>query len=484
MTHLSKKTADRRRVFTGIDATGTFPVEYRFTYAPNGARHLLVIFANYTAPDDYGWSKGILDNLRTNILWIRDRFDGEHSYYLCKGMDFALEESVARLIGTVLRALGIGPESCTAFGSSKGGSAALYFGLRYGYANIVASVPQFRIGSYVAEGRPQTARYMMGESPDAEHVRILDEILPGLVRARSNHTANLYLVSSSRDEQFSEQIEPFLGLLQQYENFNFVANESPLIDGHGQVSMRSVPHLLSLLSMLADGMAPRLGHVIAGREQPDSPRSDMDAYLSATSLVKKENEFPPPTVSAPAAYEEVEGAASLEGTARGAVRVSLWENGKFLATPGVALDGTWSWRPKNGWDLGGHTLRIFGVDAAGFQSARTDFSFSVANRRAALTNRLPAPLVSLPAPYQQVAATAVSFTGAAPGAAHVELHENGVFLGSCVVGPDGTWVWYAGWAWSTGTHLVEISAMDARGIGSAVLSLPITVVGRVAGHGS
>src|SRR3954468_18136748 len=127
---MSNAPAKGRQVIQGIDASGGRPVEYRFSHAKNGNRHLTVVFANIFAPDDYGWATGVLDNLRSNILWIRDRFDGKNTYYLCHGMDFSVERSVIGLISTVVESLGLTPGDVTLWGSSKGGSAALYFGLR------------------------------------------------------------------------------------------------------------------------------------------------------------------------------------------------------------------------------------------------------------------------------------------------------------------------------------------------------------------
>jgi hypothetical protein len=93
-----KAASKGREIITGIDTSGAYPVEYRFAHAKGGNRHLVVVFANFAATDDYGWSNGVLDPVRANILWIRDRFHGSNSYYLCKGMDFALEQSRAAVI--------------------------------------------------------------------------------------------------------------------------------------------------------------------------------------------------------------------------------------------------------------------------------------------------------------------------------------------------------------------------------------------------
>lgn len=117
---MSKAPTTGRPLLNGIEASGTFPVEYRFAHGKNGNRHLVVVFANFSAPDDYGWSNGVFDNVRANILWIRDRFDGMNSYYLCRDMDFSLERSVATLIFNVMEALSLSPADVTMWGGSKG----------------------------------------------------------------------------------------------------------------------------------------------------------------------------------------------------------------------------------------------------------------------------------------------------------------------------------------------------------------------------
>jgi len=256
---MSDAAAKGRQVIQGIDATGPCPVEYRFAHARNGNRHLTVVFANIFAPDDYGWTTGVFDSLRSNILWIRDLFDGQNTYYLCKGMDFSVERSVIGLISKVMTSLGLTPGDVTLWGSSKGGSAALYFGLRYGFRNIVASVPQLRIGMFVRDVYPEVGRHMLGETMPDDNVGVLDAVLPDLLASGANPDANIYVVSSPQDEQYVTQVEPFLGLLQRYPNFNFVFSESPFITGHGKVTQRNTPPLLGIAYLLVEGIAPRLG---------------------------------------------------------------------------------------------------------------------------------------------------------------------------------------------------------------------------------
>ncbi|MEU5716760.1 hypothetical protein AB0G71_13400 [Streptomyces sp. NPDC020403] len=480
--------APGRETHTGIDVSGPYPVEYRFSHARNGNQHLVVVFANFSVPGDYGWSNGVFDTLRSNVLWIRDRFHGKNSYYLCKGMDFGLEQSVAGLISNVLGSLGLTRDQCTMWGGSKGGSAALYFGLKYGFRNIVAMVPQFRIGTYVLQ-YPSIAQHMMGEVTE-RNTMIIDDAIPSLVRAGANQTANIYLLSSPQDEQYKDQVEPFLALFGGYDNLNFIFSDSPHIVDHAHVTGRNLPVLMGLVNFLIDGIAPRYGFVRSGGERPDADRSSIDAYLKATSQVQED--FAAPLIFTPGAGQTVQGqSVTFTGSARGAVRLSMWEHGKFLGAPDVAPDGSWSWDLGRPWSLGKHAVRVLGVDAAGYHSQRAEATFTVtaadagtaghgtaagptgqgAEVRTAVSTQAPstavqgvlAPVIAVPAPGQQVPGPVVALMGYARGAVRVEFVEDGMRLGIAQVAPDSSWSWESGWSWVDGVHTVECHAVDPVG---------------------
>ncbi|QSS93773.1 hypothetical protein [Streptomyces sp. M54] len=477
------KAAPGRPLHTGIDNSGTFPVEYRFAHARNGNRHLVVVFANFSVPGDYGWSNGVFDTLRSNVLWIRDRFHGKNSYYLCKGMDFGLERSVVSLISNVLNSLGLTPDQCTMWGGSKGGSAALYFGLKYGFRNIVSMVPQFRIGSYVLQ-YPSIAEHMMGEITE-QNTHVIDDAIPSLVRAGANRGANIYILSSPQDEQFKEQVEPFLPLFAGYENLNFIFSDSPHIVDHAHVTGRNLPVLMGLVNFLIDGIAPRIGFVRSGGEQPDRDTSAIDAYLKATSQVQES--FAAPVVHTPPTGGTVyERSVTFTGFAPGAARLSVWEHGKFLGAPEVAPDGTWSWELGRPWSVGDHPVRILGVDAAGYHSQRAEITFTVAEapegaEHPAGTGAVPrqarpgeapplpsagappAPVVVVPGSGHQVRGPLIGIAGYAEGAVRVDFVEDGMRLGVAPVAPDTRWAFEPGWSWAEGEHTVECRAVDASG---------------------
>ncbi|WP_329259515.1 hypothetical protein OG223_39565 [Streptomyces sp. NBC_01478] len=479
---MAEATAKGRKVIGGIDASGSHPVEYRFTHARNGNRHLMVVFANIYAPDDYGWATGILDTLRSNILWIRDRFDDGNTYYLCREMDFGVEQSVIGLITRVTKSLGLTPNDVTLWGSSKGGSAALYFGLRYGFRNVVASVPQLRIGTFVRDVYPDTGRNMLGESMADDDVRVLDAVLPDLLAAGASPETNLYLVSSPQDEQYTTQVEPFLGLLRRYPNFNLIFSESPFITDHGKVTQRNTPPLLGIAYLLVEGIAPRLGLTRHGYEEPDADMSGIADFLASTAVVQES--FAPPVVTEPRPHDLLSTTdVRFAGRAPGAVRVSIWENGTYLASAPVGADGSWTWQRDRPWSAGEHQVRLFAVDASGYQSERTEARFTASEHVTAAPAAAPAavgillpPLVHTPEPYQQLLDVQVRLTGAANGATQVGFRENGVFLGSCGLAHDGRWLWNAEWRWTEGPHTVEVFVVNAAGDESPPASVTFAVI--------
>lgn len=271
-------TVDRREVTTGTDTSGAVPVEYRFRAAEGDVRHLIVVFSGFAAPNGYHFAGKSLNALRANVLWIRDDFDGHYSYYMCRSMNFDIEASVLALIENTMGQLGLGREQVSLLGVSKGGSAALYFGLKYGFRNIVTVVPQFLVGSYVRD-RPETGRYMLGPDMPQMHVDMLDGAIPELLKRFGAQGHNVYLFTSEADEQYATEISPHLQLFWACENFNLIRTNSQLVRQHGEVSGYNLPLVLGVLSALSDGAVPRLGLVENGDARVDPV--ERQRYLAA-----------------------------------------------------------------------------------------------------------------------------------------------------------------------------------------------------------
>lgn len=261
-------------------------VEYKLRDGRQDRQHLVVVFAGVLPGqhDFYGFDGAALDHVKGAVLWIKDSFEGRNSYYMCAGLDFTIERAVSGLIDSTLKTLGLTAAQCTLLGGSKGGSAALHLGLKYDYRNIVASVPQSRIGTYTREKLPDTFEYMAGPEAEAAEAA-LNEYIPQLVAAPQSHAKNIYIISSEADPEYKIHVEPLLADFSRYENFNLLLTDSTLVTAHPEVTPYNIPFILGTIYTLCEGLAPKFGLVRNGNGQRD--REEGPGYLAGKGIKSK-----------------------------------------------------------------------------------------------------------------------------------------------------------------------------------------------------
>lgn len=260
--------ATRSRAYTeSVEVHGTWPVEFQFRPARGDRRHLLVVFSSVGSKYGFG---NALDSVQCNVLRIRDHFDGAASYYVARDMDFTVTDSVQALIESHMDRLRISRDEVTLLGASKGGSAALYYGVRFDYRNIVASTPQYFLGSY-SLGHGQLGDAVLGEGQPAANVETMDAVMKDLLAKEVDFDRNVYLVSSPGDYQYEQEVEHYLPALREYRNFNFLFVDSPTVRRHDEVVRQALPSIWSIVHSLTEGVAPRWGEVrVGGRaEEPE-----------------------------------------------------------------------------------------------------------------------------------------------------------------------------------------------------------------------
>lgn len=220
--------------------------------------HIIFVFSGFlnAKPGNYDFANAFND-CPCDVVWICDNFEEMYTYYLCVDMDFKVENAVNEFINHTLDKLALTHRQATVTGFSKGGSAALYYGLKYNFANIVTTVPQFHIGSYVNNYWKQVAEHMMGKNYSSSNKNYLDKLLPRLLKQDTKLDRNIYLLTSESDIQYKTEIEPYLQDFAKYENFNYLKTYSAFVREHNQVTGHHVALLLSIYYALASEAIPR-----------------------------------------------------------------------------------------------------------------------------------------------------------------------------------------------------------------------------------
>lgn len=271
---------------SGVYTESHFNVEYKFRPGVEDRNSLLVIFSGFRPSGTYDFDGSVTSALRGNVLWILDRFEGNFGYYLCTDSNFFVVDSVLSLIETVRIDLGLDRSHCIMAGFSKGGSAAIYFGIRFDYGSIVATAPQFLIGTYLQESWPKVLGTMSGASGKVTADQ-LDGIIPNLLNLDVHSNRNIYIFTSEADPQYEVQIRPFIGLISKYTNGNLFTTNSPLVRGHFAVTRYNIPMILSIIVALMDNLPPHFsaGANGSGTFESGLPRKGIEIVKSKAMTV-------------------------------------------------------------------------------------------------------------------------------------------------------------------------------------------------------
>lgn len=281
----------QEHIFT---ASNGIQVIYKHKPKKYDFKHLMVVFSGFlnTHPGNYDFSNA-LNDYPADVIWINDNFDNMYAYYLCIDMDFKVKEAVQEFIRTQLKEREFSSENITFTGFSKGGSAALYHGLDMNIKNIVISVPQIKIGSYVHDYWKAPAKHMMGENYKKSNIDYIDKLIVNLLKKETDFNKNIYILTSEADTQYPVEILPYLDDFKKYNNFNLLKTFSSFVREHNQVTSHHTALLLSIYYALASEAVPRFnqGEVNFFGTQPIPKPNATDAlpYVDMKKINYKNN---------------------------------------------------------------------------------------------------------------------------------------------------------------------------------------------------
>lgn len=202
------------------------------------SKDLVIVFSACTRsgiPARYNYVRTLKD-FRCNKLFILDDLseDKRGCYYLGKQPEYPVEKAVEQLIERIKKQLNI--QRVFYVGSSKGGWAAINFGLSQKDSIIIVGAPQYKLGQYLsAPANKMTLNAIVSKNYEEGDIEELDKYLERKIENNHSQNQKIYLHFSSKEHTYEEHILYLIKKLQEY-SYEVYLDEKDYID-HSDVSL-------------------------------------------------------------------------------------------------------------------------------------------------------------------------------------------------------------------------------------------------------
>lgn len=215
-------------------------IKYYFEEAEIDCDKLIVIFSGYADKNSkikhkYNYVNS-LRYINCHKLFILDDNGETGSYYLGKKLNFDVESSVVSLILDTVTFLDIPMKNLIALGSSKGGSAAIYYGLKYKFGTIISGGFQTKISDLISKRRPESEKFLLGNKDTDEYNQKFSELNNIIFeQLQSPIRSNMYLMTSEHDWQYKTHVAPFIKYLDDM-GIDYYLEKSDDMKNHSEIS--------------------------------------------------------------------------------------------------------------------------------------------------------------------------------------------------------------------------------------------------------
>lgn len=222
----------------------TFMGKVKYLFFDNGAKDLLIVFSGFSGEQRrYNYVKGLRE-INIDRLYILDTFAYMGSYYLYENGNNEPEKLIKSFIDSVL--------GCKKYkhiymaGSSKGGTAAIYYGVEYNADAILSGACQWNLGSYLH--RPDHEKIflsMMGQNASDKECRELNDVMPNQIKRHNSYKGIIHLIYSKKDLTYERQIVDLIKDLKA-NNLRFIEKEE-FFEKHDDVGYPFLAYLRNFL---------------------------------------------------------------------------------------------------------------------------------------------------------------------------------------------------------------------------------------------
>lgn len=190
-----------------------------------------------------------LKDVNVNKLFILDDFgiDSRGCYYLGVAPEYKVEKATKNLIESISKK--INAEKVIFCGSSKGGWAALNFGIDVENSVIIAGAPQYLLGNYLnCPANMHILDFINGEGNDKDNLNVLNSWLKNKIKSKKKvKNQTLYLHYSENEHTYLEHIK-FLIFDLEHSGYSLIKDVSDYKD-HWDVSKYYPEFLLKSIEM-------------------------------------------------------------------------------------------------------------------------------------------------------------------------------------------------------------------------------------------
>lgn len=206
----------------------------KYLYIDRKSETMLIVFSAFTGEkrryNYFSKFKGI----NANQLYILDTWGVLGSYYWYENGQSYPEQKVSDLIEHITEKDHI--KRIITAGTSKGGSASIYFGLKHKAHSIYSGACQYRVGTYL--NRPEHLKIlkaMMGDMDEKEAIQCLDKKIEGLLRTIGKDVGStINLFYSTKELTYERQIAPLIKDLEELQYpYTKTVNDFPKHDDVG-----------------------------------------------------------------------------------------------------------------------------------------------------------------------------------------------------------------------------------------------------------
>ena len=228
-------------------------VVLKYIYRKKSADSLVVVLSSCTRPGikaRYNYMR-TLKGIRASQLFILDDFfdDKRGSYYVGKNYTFDEETATKSLIQKIYDEQN--PLKLAFCGSSKGGWAALNFGLQFKNAYIITGAPQYLLAKYLKAGFEDRLKYILGEITEEREASLNDHLRNRIKNNPYSGSQHIYLHYSDKEHTYEEHIQYLLKDLKDA-GYDLTENIADYTD-HSDIAYYFPSFLVNTLSEILKG---------------------------------------------------------------------------------------------------------------------------------------------------------------------------------------------------------------------------------------